>query len=154
MGRLGKSPTYHAMQSGTELCKFSMATSRKWKDKATGETKEDTAWHNIVVFSPYLVEKVCRTWLQKGTKVYIEGEVKTRSYEKEGEKKWITEIVVPQMKGEIIIIDKGKGWDVNETPGAERRYGGGGQQSAGAAASAAVGREPGADDDFDDDIPF
>jgi single-strand DNA-binding protein len=136
------------MQSGTELCKFSIATTRKWKDKGSGERKEDTSWHNIVVFNPYLVD-ICRSWLQKGTRVYVEGELKTRSYEQEGVTKWITEVIVPQIKGELFVIEKGKGWNVNETPGAERgRYsGGGGPQQAGAAASAAA-------DEFDDDIPF
>jgi single-strand DNA-binding protein len=151
MGHLGKDPEFHAMGTGGELCKFSVATTRKWKDKNTGERKEDTAWHNVVVFNSYLVD-ICRSWLQKGTRVYIEGEIKTRSYEKDGEKKWITEIIVPQIKGELFVIEKGKGWNVNETPGAERgRYssGSGGPKQAGAAAQSAVGG-----DDYDDDIPF
>jgi len=137
------------MGSGTDLCKFSIATSRRWKDKQTGAKKEDTSWHNIVVFNPYLVQ-VCNNWLQKGTRVYIEGELKTRSYEKDGEKKWITEVIVPQVKGELFVIEKGKGWDVNETPGSERGRGSGsgGMQPAGAAARSATGG------DFDDDIPF
>ena len=152
MGHVGKDPMYHAMPStGTELCKFSVATSRKWKDKRDGTQKEDTSWHNIVVFNPYLVD-ICKSWLIKGTRVYIEGELKTRSYEKEGEKKYITEIVVPQIKGELFVIEKGKGWDVNETPGSERRYGGGAQASA-----ADVGKQALSDigdRGFDDDIPF
>lgn len=156
MGHVGKDPSFHQMGSGTDLCKFSVATSRKWRDKGTGERKEDTSWHNVVVFSPYLVEKVCHPWLKKGTRVYIEGELKTRSYEKDGETKWITEVIVPQIKGELFVIEKGKGWDTNETPGAERgRYGGaGGPQQAGAAAAAAVPSSPQGGGDFDDDIPF
>lgn len=156
MGHLGKEPDFHTMGNGTDLAKFSVATTRKWKDRSTGERKEDTSWHNIVVFNPYLVD-VTRNWLTKGTRVYIEGEIKTRSYEKEGETKWITEIIVPQIKGELFVIEKGKGWDVNETPGAHRgKYSeqSTGQTTAGQAASAAVGREPGGDDDFEDDIPF
>lgn len=151
MGHLGKDPEFHTMGQGGELCKFSVATTRKWKDRNTGERKEDTNWHNVVVFNSYLVD-ICRNWLQKGTRVYIEGEIKTRSYEKDGETKWITELVVPQIKGELFVIEKGKGWDVNETPGAERRRysssGGGGPQQAGAAAAGAF------NDDPDDDIPF
>jgi len=138
------------MGSGTDLCKFSIATSRRWKDKNTGERKEDTSWHNIVVFNPYLVD-ICRAWLQKGTRVYLEGELKTRTYDKDGEKKYITEVIVPQVKGELFVIEKGKGWDVNETPGSERgrrSSGSGGPQQAGAAARQATS------DDFDDDIPF
>ena len=139
------------MGSGTNLCKFSVATSRRWKDKNTGEKKEDTSWHNIVVFNPYLV-KICESWLDKGTRVYIEGELKTRTYDKDGEKKYITEVVVPQVKGELFVIEKGKGWNTNETPGSERGRGGspggGGPQQAGHAAVRAVAG------DYDDDIPF
>ena len=156
MGHVGQEPTYHAMQSGTELCKFSVATSRKWKDKSSGERKDDTSWHSIVVFNPYLVD-ICRAWLQKGTRVYLEGELKTRTYEKDGEKKYITEVIVPQVKGELFIIEKGKGWNVNETPGSERGrgQGSGGTTRLGEAARAAVSREPGSDDGgFEDDIPF
>lgn len=157
MGHVGQDPEFHAMKQGGELCKFSVATSRRWKNKQTGDKQEDTSWHNIVIFNPYLVD-IARTWIQKGTKVYLEGEIKTRSYEKDGDKKYITEIVVPQVKGELFVIEKGKGWDVNETPGAERgRYGGstqGGPTALGNAAKAAVSREPGSDDGYNDDIPF
>lgn len=150
MGHIGQEPTYHRMASGTDLCKFSVATSRRWKDKNTGERKEDTSWHNIVVFNPYLV-KICENWLQKGTRVYVEGELKTRTYDKDGEKRYITEVIVPQVKGELFVIERGKGWDTNETPGSERRpgSGSGGPQQAGAIARRATGGE-----DFDDDIPF
>lgn len=147
MGHLGKDPSYHKMGSGTDLCKFSIATTRRWKDRNSGEKKEDTSWHNIVVFNPYLVE-VCHNWLEKGTRVYIEGELKTRSYEKDGDKKWITEIIVPQIKGELFVIEKGKGWNVNETPGSDRGRGSGSGMQSGAQAAAST------TPDFDDDIPF
>lgn len=152
MGHLGKDPTFHAMSTGTDLCKFSLATTRKWKDKNTGERKEDTAWHNIVIFNSYLVD-IARSWLQKGTRVYLEGELKTRTYEKDQQTHYITEVIIPQIKGELFVIEKGKGWDVNETPGAERgRYSGrGGPQQAGQAAIRATSQQA---DDYDDDIPF
>lgn len=143
MGHIGQEPVYHDMKSGGQLCKFSVATSRRWKDKNTGEKKEDTSWHNIVIFNPYLVDNVCRPWLQKGTRVYLEGELKTRTYEKDGDKRYITEVIIPQVKGELFVIEKGKGWDVNESPGSER--GGRGTTGGGPAPAA---------DQFDDDIPF
>lgn len=149
MGHVGKEPTFHMMPSTqTELCKFSVATSRKWKDKQSGEFKEDTSWHNVVIFSPHLVEK-CHNQLQKGTRVFVEGEIKTRSYEKEGVTRYITEIVVPQYKGDMWVVEKGKGHDVNENPGADRRYGSG---SGGPQHAGDVGRKTA--QDFDDDIPF
>ena len=150
MGHVGQEPTYHMMGSGTNLCKFSIATSRKWKDKNSGERKEDTSWHNIVVFNPYLVT-ICENWLAKGTRVYIEGELKTRTYDKDGEKKYITEVVVPQVKGELFVIEKGKGWKTNETPGSERGRGGGSGGPVQAGQAVDVGNRGG---DFDDDIPF
>ena len=156
MGHVGQEPTFHQMSSGGDLAKFSIATPRRWKDKVTGQKKEDTSWHNIVVFSPFLVE-IVHNWIQKGTRVYIEGEIKTRSYEKDSEKKWITEIIIPQIKGELFVIEKGKGWDTNETPGSERRRGSdsGGPQQAGTAAKVAPWVYPlRAAGDFDDDIPF
>ena len=152
MGYVGGEPTYHTMQSsGTELCKFSVATSRRWRDKNSGKQKEDTSWHNIVVFNKYLVD-ICQKFVQKGTRIYIEGEIKTRTYEKDGEKKYITEIIVPQVKGELFVIEKGKGWDVNETPGAERSRGG--RAGAPTPAAAAMDEALKRGDDFDDDIPF
>lgn len=153
MGHIGQEPTYHMMGSGTNLCKFSIATSRRWKDKNTGEKREDTSWHNIVVFNPYLVEKVCMNWLQKGTRVYIEGELKTRTYDKDGEKRYITEVIVPQVKGELFVIEKGKGWNTNETPGSERDRGSGsGSLKPFPVESFGDALQRGAD--YDDDIPF
>jgi len=151
MGHVGQEPTYHTMGSGADLCKFSVATSRRWKDKNTGEKKEDTSWHNIVVFNPFLVE-ICHSWLQKGTRVYLEGELKTRTYDKDGEKKYITEVIVPQVKGELFVIEKGKGWDTNETSGSERARGSGsgGPTSAADAMQKALDRSK----ELDDDIPF
>jgi single-strand DNA-binding protein len=156
MGYIGQDPTFHLMGSGTNLCKFSIATSRRWKDKNTGEKKEDSSWHNVVVFNPYLVT-ICENWLQKGTRVYLEGELKTRSYEKDGAKRYITEVIIPQVKGELLVIERGKGWNTNETPGSDRGRSTepGGTTRLGDAARAAVSREPGSDDGgFDDDIPF
>lgn len=152
MGHVGQDPVFHDMGSGGQLCKFSVATSRRWKNKQSGEKQEDTSWHNVVVFNPYLVDNVCKPWLQKGTRIYLEGELKTRTYEKDGEKKYITEIIVPQVKGELFVIEKGKGWDVNETPGAERGRGGGSSSGAMYQAGAAAAKAAGGD--FDDDIPF
>lgn len=144
IGTLGKDPVYHDMSTGGELCKFSMATSRRWSDKQTGEKREDTSWHQIVIFDKFIV-KAARRFLQKGTKVFIEGELKTRDYDKDGEKRYVTEVTVPSFSGKMIILSRGKGWDVNETPGSDRVPG-----------SGTTGGEPAKinPDDFDDDIPF
>jgi single-strand DNA-binding protein len=110
MGNVGGDPEYHSMRGDEELCKFSVATSRKWKNKNTGEQHEDTQWHNVVVFNKYIVN-LCKQYVQKGTRVYLEGEMKTRSWDKDGETKYITELIIPNVKGELIIIARGKGWN-------------------------------------------
>jgi single-strand DNA-binding protein len=110
MGNVGQDPKYHDMRDNEQLCKFSVATSRKWKNKNTGEQMEDTQWHNVVIFNKYLVT-ICKQYVQKGTRVYIEGEIKTRSYDKDGHTNYITELTVPAIKGELIVIARGKGWD-------------------------------------------
>lgn len=142
MGNVGQDPEFHTMQnSGNELARFSLATSRKWtKD---GKQNEDTSWHNIVVFNPYLI-KVVRDFICKGTRIYLEGEIKTRSYEKDGIKQYITEIVIPQVRGEIIVIARGKGWDDSDSNPADRP-----NQQASQPSSQASEQE-----DYDDDIPF
>ena len=136
IGNVGRDPEFRKLNDN-ELAKFSLCTSRKWKDRSSGEQREEANWHNIVVFSPYLVDLVKR-FVQKGTRLYIEGEVKTRSYEKDGETKWITEVVVPQIKGEIMLLGRAKEGDNSEsTPPSSGRY-----------------PEVGSPNDFDDDIPF
>ena len=132
IGNVGADPEFHTLQnSGKEMCRFSVATTRRWRDKSSGETKEDTTWHQVVVFNEYLVG-VVREYVRKGTKLYVEGESKTRSYYSNDEKKYITELVVPQIVGNIIVLGaRGRGGD---------------------APPAADAPNPG--DDFDDDIPF
>lgn len=137
MGHVGREPTYHHMRNTDgQLCKFSVATSRKWKDKASGEQKEETQWHNIVIFNKYLVD-LCERFVQKGTRVYIEGEIKTRKYVKDDIDHYITEIAVPQVKGELIIVEKGKGWGDKTSSSQPTDY-----------------AKPPSPDDYDDDIPF
>lgn len=103
-GNVGKDPEFFTMGSGDELAKFSLATSRKWKDK-NGDWAEDTSWHNIVVFNKYLVETV-RDKVRKGSRVDLWGEVKTRSYEKDSQVRYVTEIVVPNFTGKLEVIPK------------------------------------------------
>ena len=137
IGNLGSDPEYHDMNTGKRMAKFSVATKRVWKKD--GQKQEQVNWHNIVIFNPYLIENVVDRWLEKGTRVYLEGEVTTRSYEKDGEKKYITEIVIPQVRGELFVLARGKGWKDEPTePGRPAT------SSTPAPSS----------DDFDDDIPF
>lgn len=113
IGNVGQDPDYHDMKNGEQLCKFGVATTRKWKDKASGEPKEQTQWHNVVIFNKYLV-KLCKQFVQKGTRIFLEGESITRKYEKDGTTHYINELTVPAVKGELIILARGKGWNDNE----------------------------------------
>lgn len=92
IGRLGKDPEVRNLDNGNTVANFSMATSEKYKDKGSGETKENTTWHNIVTWNN--TAKVAGKYLHKGDLVYVEGKITTRSWEKDGVTKYITEIVV------------------------------------------------------------
>lgn len=140
IGNVGKEPEFHPFKSGEgEVAKFSIATSHKYKDKS-GDKQEITQWHNIVTFNKQLVGFIKR-FVAKGTRVYIEGEIQTRSYEKDGEKKYITEIVLPNFTGRLEIQARWKGADDSQSQGQ--------QQTTSAPADGGS-----AYDDFDDDIPF
>lgn len=104
VGNIGSDPEVKSMQSGDKVCNFTLATSESWKDKASGERKERTEWHRVVVFNQGLVN-VCENYLKKGSKVYLEGSVETRSYEKDGQKIYTTEIVLRPFKSEIVMLD-------------------------------------------------
>lgn len=117
VGNLGNDPEIKTMQSGDRVCNLSVATSESWKDKATGERKERTEWHRVVVFNQGLMN-VCENYLKKGSKIYIEGQLETRSWEQDGIKKYTTEVVLRPYRGEITMLDS-------------RNSGGGGFASSG-----------------------
>jgi len=96
LGNLGKDPEVKELQNG-KVCNFSVATSCKWKDKTTGDRKEETEWHNVTCYGG--LATVCASYLKKGSKVYIEGRIKTRKYEaKDGTERYITEIIADDLK--------------------------------------------------------
>jgi len=95
IGNLGRDPETRYTPDGTEVCNFSIATSMSWKDRSTGEKKEKTEWHRIVAFRG--LADVCARFLRKGSKVFIEGRLQTRSYEKDRGTHYITEIVANEM---------------------------------------------------------
>lgn len=111
IGNLGRAPEVRTLQSGDRVALFSVATSESWKDK-NGEKQERTQWHNIVIFAQGLVGVVER-FLDKGSKVYIEGQLETRSWEKDGEKRYATEIVLRSFGSTLIMLD-GKGGDISK----------------------------------------
>ena len=96
VGNLGRDPELSYAQNGTAVAKFSIATSEQWKDKATGEKKEQTEWHRIVAFSR--LAEICGEYLSKGKQVYIQGRLQTSSWEKDGVTHYATDIIANQMQ--------------------------------------------------------
>ena len=145
VGNLGRDPEVRRMTSGEPVCNLSLATSESWRDKASGERKEKTEWHRVVIFNPNLAE-VAEKYLRKGSKVYIEGQLSTRKYtDKDGAEKYSTDVVLNRFRGELVMLD-GR----SEGGGGSGGFGGGGARSGG------MGEGPGSFDrgEMDDEIPF
>lgn len=105
IGNVGNTPEVRAMQSGDSVVNLSVATSEKWKDKATGEYKENTQWHRVVSFNQGL-NKVIQSYVNKGSKIYIEGQLETRKWtDSNGIEKYTTEIVLRPYRGELVLLD-------------------------------------------------
>jgi single-strand DNA-binding protein len=105
IGNLGKDPETRRMPSGDPIVTFSVATSDSWRDKATGERKERTEWHRVVIFNDHLA-KIAEQYLRKGSKVYLEGQLQTKKYtDKDGVEKYSTEVVVPKFRGDLTLLD-------------------------------------------------
>ena len=109
VGNLGADPDVRTMQSGDKVVNLSVATSESWKDKATGERKEKTEWHRVVVFNKGLVT-ICENYLKKGSKVYLEGQLETRKWQDQnGQDKYTTEVVLRPFRGELTMLDSRSG---------------------------------------------
>ena len=105
VGNLGRDPEVRRMTSGDPVVNLSVATSENWKDKASGERKEKTEWHRVVIFNPNLAD-VAEKYLKKGSKVYLEGQLSTRKYtDKDGAEKYSTEVVLNRFRGELVMLD-------------------------------------------------
>jgi single-strand DNA-binding protein len=140
MGNLGRDPEVKRLNSGDPVVNLSVATSESWRDKASGERKERTEWHRVVIYNENLV-KVAEQYLRKGSKVYLEGQLQTRKYsDKEGAEKFTTEVVLTRFRGELVLLDRPEGGDRTERP-------------MPAMAAAGEGRNF-QRNDLDDEIPF
>lgn len=138
VGNLGRDPEVRRTTSGDAIVNLNVATSETWKDKATGERKEKTEWHRVVIFNENLA-RVAEQYLHKGSKVYLEGALQTRKYtDKDGVEKYSTEIVLSRFRGEMVLLDA-------------RGAGGAAPAAFGGAAEAPASFDRGA---MDDDIPF
>jgi single-strand DNA-binding protein len=110
IGNLGRDPETRRMNSGDAVVSFSLATTESWRDKTTGERKDRTEWHNIVIFNENL-GKIAEQYCKKGSKVYVEGHLQTREYtDKDGNQRKVTEVVLQRFRGELTLLDsRGRG---------------------------------------------
>lgn len=161
IGNLGADPEIKSFQNGGKIANIRIATSEQWKDRMSGERKERTEWHNVVINGDGLVGVVER-YLKKGSKVYIEGSLRTRKWQdRDGNDRYTTEVVVAGMGGALTMLDGapgGGGARSNDGWGNGGGSGGsswdqGGGAPAGGSGGGSGGRAP-FDDDLDDDVPF
>ncbi len=151
VGNLGKDPEIRTMQNGSRVANITVATSESWKDKVSGERREKTEWHRVVIFNENLLS-VAERFLRKGSKVYLEGQLETRKWtDQSGAEKYSTEVVLQRFRGELVLLD-GRGGDSPAAPssGGMEDYGtppSSGNVSPGAPSAAAPAG-------IDDDIPF
>ena len=172
VGNLGKDPEIRRTQDGRPIASFSVATGESWRDKATGERKEKTEWHRVVIFSEPLC-RVVEQYLKKGAKVYIEGQLQTRKWQdKEGHEKYSTEVVLQGFNSVLTMLDGRQGAASGMAENDQAGYAGGGELepapaprravatgasgsgSGGGARPASGGGRGGFDKPLDDEIPF
>jgi single-strand DNA-binding protein len=152
VGNLGRDPEIRSTQDGMRIANLNLATSESWRDKMSGERKEKTEWHRIVIFNERLTE-LAEKYLRKGSKVYVEGQLQTRKWtDNAGVEKYSTEVVLTRFKGELTMLDGARdgarGGGAGD-PGYDEGYG---DPAPRAAASPARARTATAD--LDDEIPF
>ncbi len=165
VGNLGRDPEVRRLGSGDPVVNLRIATSETWKDKGTGERKEKTEWHSVVIFNENL-GRVAEQYLKKGSKVYVEGQLQTRKWQDQsGQEKYTTEIVLQRFRGELTILDSrggGASEYADEEPGQIARGGDfagrSSSQERRPAPSFGGGNSGGGGgsryNDLDDDIPF
>ncbi len=146
IGNLGRDPEVRFSQDGKKIVNFSIATSESWKEKSTGERREKTEWHRIVIFSDGLAG-IAERFLKKGSKVYVEGALQTRKWtDNAGVEKYSTEIVLQGFNSTLTMLDG------RSDSGGSGSYGGGAPDNGGSSSNGDGGNAPGGD--LDDEIPF
>jgi len=146
VGNLGSDPEVRATQDGREIVNLSVATSESWKDRNSGERKEKTEWHRVVIFSEGLVN-VAKNYLKKGSKVYLEGQLQTRKWQdQQGQDRYSTEVVLQGFNSNLTMLDGRSSGGMNDNASEYEQ-----RAPAMASAGARMGHAPA---DLDDEIPF
>ena len=153
VGNLGRDPEVRRLNSGDSVVSFSVATTESWRDKASGERKERTEWHNVVIFNENL-GKIAEQYCKKGSKIYLEGQLQTREFtDRDGNQRKTTEVVLQRFRGELTLLDSrgGARGEVSDDRGALENAGG----SFGRSSPMDADKRPGrVSEVIDDDIPF
>jgi len=158
VGNLGADPEIRRTQDGRPVANLRLATSDSWKDKVTGERREKTEWHRVVIFNENLC-RIAEQYLKKGSKVYIEGALQTRKWQDQsGQDRYSTEVVLQNFRGELTLLDRAGGTGAGSGGGDYGADDGGDFGSPGpsrkVAAAAGAGARGGGRGDMDDEIPF
>ena len=144
VGNLGRDPEVRAMQNGDKIIQLSVATSDRWKDKSTGEQRERTEWHRVVIFNDAL-GKIAEQYLKKGSTVYLEGQLQTRKWtdQQSGQEKYTTEVVLQRYRGELTLLGSRQENQISND-----------QQNAEIDQSNQISMSDDIASDLDDEIPF
>ncbi|MDF1807306.1 single-stranded DNA-binding protein [Hyphomonas sp.] len=158
VGNLGRDPEIRRMNNGDPVVNLSVATSESWRDKSSGERREKTEWHRVVIFNDNLA-KVAENYLKKGSKVYVEGQLQTRKWtDQNGQEKYSTEVVLQRFRGELTMLDgRNEGGSGGGFGGGSSSSGGfdqAGGGSGGGQRSSDGPKEDFRNADLDDEIPF
>lgn len=160
IGNLGADPEIRHLQDGRPVCNLRVATTDSWRDKASGERREKTEWHNVVIFNEGLC-RIAEQYLKKGSKVYIEGQLQTRKWQDaSGQDRYTTEIVLQNYRGELTMLDGRSGGGMSEGSfgGYDSGGGGYGRSRSGGSDRGGGGESAGSrgsfDKELDDEIPF
>ncbi len=149
VGNLGRDPEIRSLQDGNKVANLSVATSETWRDRDSGERRERTEWHRVVIFNERLAD-VAEKYLRKGSKVYLEGQLQTRKWTgQDGQDRYTTEVVLQRFRGELTMLDSRSG---SEPGGGGGDYGGGGAGGGGGGDYSGGRQSSGGD--LDDEIPF
>ena len=152
VGNLGRDPEVRHTQDGTKIVHLSVATSERWRDRSSGENRERTEWHRVVIFNERLGE-IAEKYLAKGRTVYLEGQLQTRKWtDQSGQERYTTEVVLQRFRGELTLLG-GRGDDAGYSGGAPD-YDEGRGPSSGGGGGGGGRKSSGGYDDLDDEIPF
>jgi single-strand DNA-binding protein len=153
VGNLGADPEARSLNNGGEVVNMRVATSESWSDKSSGQRQERTEWHNVVIFNENL-GRVAKSYLKKGSKVYLEGQIQTRKWQDQsGNDRYTTEVVLNRFRGELVLLDRAEGGGGRSDFSGGEDFGSGG--GGGGSSRPQQRPQPAAfDTDLDDDVPF